>query len=216
MKSRIAFLCWLIGILNPSFGGGFQLNLHGQRQLGMAHTGTGLALDGSAVFFNPGALGFVSGGSVMIGSSAVFPRTNFLARTPSVYQENMDTLLFTPIYLYLAWQIKSQQANKKGFSLGVSVNNPFLGGSKWPDTWKGKYISQEFAINTFFIQPTLSYRFNPQVGIGLGVSYGFASLFSRKAITVDGPNGSEGTAALSGIVPVLVLMQVFFSGQTKR
>ncbi|MDX2245195.1 MAG: outer membrane protein transport protein [Bacteroidia bacterium] len=187
-----------VWLLTKGYCGGFQLNLHGQRQLGMAHTGTGLALDGSSVFFNPGALGFQPRGSVMIGSSAVFPVTSFLARTPSVYQVNMDTLLFTPIYLYLSWSGKAETVKKKGLSYGISVNNPYLGGSKWPDDWKGKFISQEFAINTFFIQPTLSYKFNDKVGIGLGFSYGFASLFNRKAIKGDGPNGSEGAAILSG------------------
>lgn len=198
MKLLAAFSGMIILLLSEGYCGGFQLNLHGQRQLGMAHTGTGLALDGSSVFFNPGALGFQPRGSVMIGSSAVFPVTSFLARTPSVYQVNMDTLLFTPIYLYLSWNGKAEIVKKKGFSFGISVNNPYLGGSKWPDDWKGKYISQEFAINTFFIQPTISYKFNEMVGFGIGVSYGFASLFNRKAIKGDGPNGSEGAAILSG------------------
>jgi hypothetical protein len=37
------------------FAGGFQINLQGQKQTGMGHTGTGLLLDGAPLFFNPGA-----------------------------------------------------------------------------------------------------------------------------------------------------------------
>jgi len=34
-----------------SFAQGFQVNLEGEKQIGMGHTGTGLAQDGAAVFF---------------------------------------------------------------------------------------------------------------------------------------------------------------------
>jgi len=39
-----------------AFAQGFQVNLEGQKQIGMGHTGTGLAQDGAALFFNPGAV----------------------------------------------------------------------------------------------------------------------------------------------------------------
>lgn len=180
------------------FAGGFQLNLHSQRLLGMGHTGTGLALDGSSVFFNPGAISFSNPGSILIGSNAVSPQTLFLARTPSIYQAEMDTLLFTPIYFYLTWQRRKHREKGKKLSFGVSVNNPFVGQSAWPDDWKGKFISQEFAINTFFIQPTVSYRVSKTLGIGVGVSYGFASLLSRRALDNAGPDGTDGIAKFSG------------------
>ena len=38
------------------FAQGFQVNLEGQKQIGMGHTGTGVLQDGAAVFFNPGAV----------------------------------------------------------------------------------------------------------------------------------------------------------------
>ena len=36
-----------------SFAQGFQVNLEGEKQIGMGHTGTGLAQDGAAVFLTP-------------------------------------------------------------------------------------------------------------------------------------------------------------------
>jgi long-chain fatty acid transport protein len=61
------------------FAGGFQVNLQGQKQTGMAHTGVGLPLDNAALVLNPGALIFVDSlGSFSAGASFIIPRTIYL------------------------------------------------------------------------------------------------------------------------------------------
>jgi len=39
-----------------AFGQGFQVNLEGQKQIAMGHTGTCILQYGASVFFNPGAV----------------------------------------------------------------------------------------------------------------------------------------------------------------
>ena len=53
----------------PCLAGGFQVSLQGQKQTGMSHVGAALPLDGSAIYFNPGALSFVGGTHVNVGLS---------------------------------------------------------------------------------------------------------------------------------------------------
>ena len=54
MKKILLLVLALIPVL--TFAQGFQVNLDGQKQIGMGHTGTGLVQDGASVFFNPGAV----------------------------------------------------------------------------------------------------------------------------------------------------------------
>ena len=49
------------------FGQGFQVNLQGQKQIGMAGAGSALALDEASIFFNPGAVSFLEKNSISAG-----------------------------------------------------------------------------------------------------------------------------------------------------
>lgn len=199
MKKFIFLLLLFIHLPLSVFCGGLQLNLNGQRQLGMGNAGVGLALDAGSIFFNPGALPFSIGKSeILFGTSVALPATSFLAETPSIYLEDMDRIVFTPIYLYACWKPKPT-SNWNKLSMGISINNPFGAVSNWPDDWKGKFLTQEFNLNTFFIQPTISYQVNKRVGIGAGFTYGLCNLVVKRAIQPDGPNGTEASAQFSGI-----------------
>src|SRR6201986_4546689 len=60
-----------------SFAQGFQVNLEGQKQIGMGHTGTGLAQDGASVFFNPGAVVMLPQNYFQAGISPLMFRSDF-------------------------------------------------------------------------------------------------------------------------------------------
>ena len=177
---------------------GFQLNLLGQRQLAMGNAATALTLDASSGFFNPGGLVFTPHRfNLLFGATAIRPLTQFLGERPSTYQASTDTLLLTPIHFYTAW--RGQGGTPLGrIALGLSVNNPFSTAIRWPDDWRGRFISQEFSINTLFIQPTLSVKVSDRVGVGAGVAYAWGNLLIRRAIQIDGPNGTEGSAQFAG------------------
>src|SRR5207248_7632403 len=74
-----------------AFAGGFQVNLQGQKQTGMGHTGTGLLSDASCIFFNPGAMTFLdSGASVVAGGHFIIHRTEYLEAYPGTYTASMS------------------------------------------------------------------------------------------------------------------------------
>ncbi len=50
----------------------FQVNLQGQKQIGMVSAGTGVAMDEAAVFFNPGAVSFLKQNGVQGGCESHF------------------------------------------------------------------------------------------------------------------------------------------------
>src|SRR5258708_18750252 len=72
-----------------AFSQGFQVNLEGQKQIGMGHTGTGTLQDGASVFFNPGAVAMLPENYVQAGNSPLL----FISE---IYPSNSNATYFTP------------------------------------------------------------------------------------------------------------------------
>jgi long-chain fatty acid transport protein len=175
-------------------GGGIQLQYQSQRAAGMAHTGTGIARDASAIYFNPGALLFCPRGDVQIGASLSYGRTRFLAQTPSVYRADMNPQVLSPLSVFAHWRGQAAHARWSG---GIGLYQPFGYVSAWPEDWKGKFITQEYEVGTLVLQPTVCRRISPRWSAGLGLSLALGSYLSRRAMQVDGPNDTEGSALLN-------------------
>lgn len=194
----LTILISLILIINGAMAGGFKLYLMGQRQLGMGVASTALAQDASAGYFNPGALVFTPHrANLLFGGTAIRPITQYAGLPPSAYVTAMDTVVITPIYLYGSWKGKKDTPLGR-WALGFSLTNPFGSTTRWPDDWKGKYLTQEFAINTLALQSTLSFKVTPKLGIGLGFRYLAGTLLGRKALPNTSSNGADGNAQYSG------------------
>ncbi|GAB4412291.1 MAG: hypothetical protein OHK0039_18180 [Bacteroidia bacterium] len=181
----------------PLRAGGFQLYYYSLRLMGMGHAGTGLALDAAAAYYNPGAMPFLpQRREVQFGTTFTRRATTFLAPFSTQTVETEPSYL-TPIHFYTTWKGRPQTRRER-LAFGLSVNNPYVASVQWPDTWQGRFISQDFLINTVFIQPTMSYRLTPRLGLGLGLMYGLGTISIRKAINISGVNGSASSAQLTG------------------
>src|ERR1035437_1474604 len=103
------FIISLFLIPYCSSAGGFQVNLQGQKQTGMGHTGTGLLLDGSSIFFNPGAVSFIDSLRMFnVGGNFIFPRIQYLEPAPGTYTAEMNHHLGTPFSVYAVYKIKKE------------------------------------------------------------------------------------------------------------
>ena len=141
---RIPFILTFF-ILSSStlFAGGFQVNLQGQKQTGMGHTGTGLLLDNSCILFNPGAVSFLDSlRGISFGASLIFPRTMYLEPYPGTYTANIEPHVGTPITLYAAFNFK--KINK--LSAGIGVYNPFGSRLEWANDWKGQFLIRDIDL----------------------------------------------------------------------
>lgn len=178
-----------------SRAGGFQVNLQGQKQTGMAHTGTGLLLDGASLLFNPGATSFLDSiRLVQIGGSFIIPRAQYLEPYPGIYTAEMVHNLGTPFTFYAVYKIKKE--HKMNFGLGIYT--PFGSRSQWEDDWKGQFLIREMALKTIFIQPTVSYKLNDKIGIGAGFIYATGGFGFKKGVPAQDTMGNYGEASLSG------------------
>jgi len=182
----------MLAIPSMIFAQGFQVNLQGQKQIGMASAGTGLALDETAVFFNPGAVSMLTSNSVSAGISPLFLKTAF-QQTGSFTTEHNESEVGTPIMAYGVWGPKSGK-----YKLGLGVYTPFGGLTNWGENWSGQYALTSLDLKAIFIQPTISVKLTDNLGIGAGFVYNTGRVDLQRRIPVANANGEPGSARLKG------------------
>lgn len=195
MKKIVVLFSVYILSAAVAVAGGFQINLQGQKQAGMGHTGTGLVLDNSCVLFNPGAMSFLDSlRGVSAGTSLIFPKTTFVEQYPGNYSTSTLLHIGTPITFYAAFKFKKLDK----FTFGLGIYNPFGSRLEWPEAWKGQFLIKSIDLKTFFIQPTVSYKVNEKLGIGAGFVYGTGDFILSKAIPTQDSLGNYGEGKLNG------------------
>ena len=193
LKKLILSILFSIPLL--SFAGGFQINLQGQKQTGMGHTGVGLLSDASTVLFNPGAMSFLdSNYRISVGMNLLFPRVTYQELMPGNYTAETVHNIGTPFTFYGTWKLK----NLEKLSIGLGIYTPFGSKMQWEDDWLGQFLIREIDLKTIFFQPTVSYKLSDDFGIGLGLIYATGSFGLRKGVPVQDVNLEYGEGVLNG------------------
>src|SRR3954469_5916263 len=103
MKKYLLASSLLLASSMASFGGGYQLNLEGLRQLAMGGTGTAWPWDAATIYYNPGGLARLK--SIQVYGSILFltPATAFGSPQQNTVSAPQT---FTPFSLYLGGPIQ--------------------------------------------------------------------------------------------------------------
>jgi long-chain fatty acid transport protein len=171
----LAFLTY-----NSMSGEGYQVNLQGNRQVGMGHTGAGQKLGATSMHFNPGAMGMLgSQFDFSAGGSLIFSSNSFVGTGPNAPKEESDNPMGTPFYMYAAGKITDKLV------AGIGVTTPFGNSLKWGDDWSGRYMIQDISLQAIFVQPTLSYRITDKLSVGAGLAVVFGGVEINRAISFN-------------------------------
>jgi len=205
---RSICLLTLLSIYGSAWAGGFQVNLQGQKQTGMAHTGTGLITGASSAFFNPGAFAFVDKSSISLGASFIKSSIAYLEEAPGIYQTNTESGLGTPFTFYTAFRHAQlygepdsngyRQKKPAKWNLGFAAYTPFGSGIKYADDWLGQYVLREMSLKIIFLQTTVGFQITDKLGIGVAHVYGFGNFNLRKGVPAANANGDPGEGLLEG------------------
>jgi long-chain fatty acid transport protein len=174
------------------FAQGFQVNLHGQKQIAMGHTGTGLLQDGSSVLFNPGAVVMLPENYVQAGISPLFFKSAF---NPSgtTDQFRVKNKVATPFTAYAVWGPKDSW-----WKLGLGVYTPYGGLTDWGNEWTGKYVLESLDLKAIYFQPTISIKLADFLSVGGGFVYNHGTVTLTRAIPLVNSSGDVGQAELNG------------------
>lgn len=163
----------LLGSASAASASGFQVNLGGQKNIGMGGVGVGLSLDQAAMFYNPGALAMVRENGVQVGVNAAMARVSFRGIN-SGDQRNLDNSIVTPFNFYAGFGPKEGK-----FKFGVAVYTPYGSKVKYADGWEGRFALTEIDLQSVYVQPTFSYAITPTLSVGAGLmilAYGSVNL----------------------------------------
>lgn len=177
-----------------AMGGGYQLNEQGSRAVGMGGAFVARASDPSAIYFNPAGLAFQRGINILGGVNLIMPSTKFKGSgTQLPVETSTNSQVFTPVNLYGSYQISDN------IVAGLGVYNPYGLGTQWPDKWgqtipqagglyMGGYNSVNAEVVTWYINPSIAYKMNDQLSIGVGISYVAGSVSMSKVIPAKALN----------------------------
>ena len=163
---------------------GFQVNLGGQKNIGMGGVGVGLSLDQAAMFYNPGALAMVRENGVQVGANFAFARISFRSADggPQRTLQNQPTV--TPFNIYASFGPKDAK-----YKFGVAVYTPYGSTLRYADNWEGRYALTAITLQSVYVQPTASYAITPQLSVGAGLTIlAFGSVNLQKDIPL--PTGT--------------------------
>ncbi len=168
------FLLIIFSVENIN-AGGFQLNEHGAKPMGMGGAFTAIANDASAIYWNGAGLTQLSGTQLMLGTAMITPITSFRGVTPQITEYKMEKQSFFPSHFFAAIR-----GNEKTV-IGIGFTTPFGLGTKWAENWIGKYLAIETELQTFAFMPTWAYSLTDEFSISAGFQYSFANvLITRK------------------------------------
>ena len=171
---------------------GFQVNLHGEKQVGMGDTGTGLLQDGAYVLFNPGAVAMLPQNYIQGSINPLFFKSAFQS-TGSNQTYNNSNQVATPFTAYAVWGPKSAP-----WKIGLGVYTPFGGLTNWGNNWPGKYSLESLNLKAIYFQPTLSVKLTDYISVGAGFVYNYGSVDLTQALPVANSAGQDGQAELKG------------------
>lgn len=178
-----------------AFAGGFEINEHNSRAMGMGGAFTAVANDASAIYFNAAGLNQLKGFHLLVGTTLIAPSFSFQGVAPEANQYEGETQYFFPIHFYASY------AASEDLSFGLGFTTPFGLGTKWDENWVGKYLAIETNLQTFILTPVVAYRVLDNLSVSAGFVYSFANVkITRKSsqgvfpgdafVTLDGKDNS--------------------------
>lgn len=192
LKSLGILVVLLTSLPYLSHAQGFQINLQGEKQMGMGGAGAGTALDAASVVYNPGAVSFLKGNSIMGGMSPLFLGVAYAGAGRSTYRNNFNSVS-PPFSAYAVFGGENSR-----LKFGIGIYTPFGGSAKWGNSWAGKFVLENLKLRSIFIQPTASYKITDKLGLGVGFIIATGTVDLSRAIPVSDSSGRDGQAELKG------------------
>ncbi|NMG32100.1 OmpP1/FadL family transporter [Aromatoleum evansii] len=149
---------------------GFQLLEQNASGIGNAYAGSAaVAENASTIFFNPAGMTQLQAREVSLGISAVRPSFEFkdkgsVGGALSGNGDDAGDWAAIP-NAYLSWALN------KDLYLGVGFSGPFGLVTDYGDRWVGSAQANKFEIKTININPSLAWRVNDKVSLGVGVNW---------------------------------------------
>jgi long-subunit fatty acid transport protein len=129
---------------------------------------TARADDSSAVYYNPGGLGFFEG--LRIKTNLLFNYLTTTAYIPETGQNFKSSPLQYRGSYFATWQFADR------LTLGLAGFNPYLTQAEMSWNWPGKPLNMKSDFSAIYVRPALAIRLLENLSLGFGVDFVFARM----------------------------------------
>jgi long-chain fatty acid transport protein len=176
----------LLACAPRSDAAGFAIFEQGARGMGFAGAYTAQAADGSAIFHNAAGVAFLRNRQLYFGGTVIKPGADFTGANPfpgETIVEKGDVGFLVPPNAYYTQPINDRLA------IGLGLHVPFGLETGWedPDTYTGRYISTRARLKGFSLNPTVAYKLEDRLAVGVGLDVRFSSLGLERRVPVVNP-----------------------------
>ncbi len=190
---RALFLTALFCVSSIAHAGGYRVSLQGQRAQGMGHAGVAMTDSAESVFFNPGSVEALDSDRAFTGSLNLLSASGKYQNSDTGATAETESVLGTPLNLYYSakW--------RENLAWGLGVYTPYGNTVEWETDWAGSHLVNNIALKSVFVQPTLSYRVNDSLSVGIGPTLVTGSVeFNRNLSTsLTDEDGNRANVTLS-------------------
>ena len=168
-----------------SFASGFALIDHSASGAGQAHAGAAaVAEDPSTIYFNPAGMMYLKGTQMTAGMHIIISDAEFNDKGSTAPAGvnigtndggNSGDTFFVPNFYYV------QDFGDK-YKIGLGVNAPFGLGTDYDNDWMGRYTSTESEVKAINFNPSIAFRANEKLAIGLGMNIQYMEATLKKDI----------------------------------
>ncbi len=173
-------------LTTTAFASGFAIIENSASGMGQAFAGAAaVAEDPSTIYFNPAGMMYLKGTQVTAGlhiidSDAKLENkgsTNLaLAGVPQGGEGgNAGDTFYVPNFYYV------RDFGDK-YKIGLGVNAPFGLGTEYKDDWMGRYTSTNSELESINFNPSIAFRANEKLSIGVGMSIQYLKATLEKNI----------------------------------
>ena len=184
MRKKVLAFTLLLACVTQAYSSGYQALLQGNRQLAMGNLGVGLQPDPAAIFWNPANISLMKKNGVQIGFNLIDSKTSF-ADTETPYSKitaNTDNPISTPAHLYAVWGIEGSP-----WKFGLGFYTPFGSTVKWDEDWHKEEFLTELSLQSYYIQPTVSYKISDKFSIGAGLIIASGKVSLKRNLKLNDP-----------------------------
>ncbi|MBE7546130.1 OmpP1/FadL family transporter [uncultured Candidatus Kuenenia sp.] len=180
LKGIAVPLCvlFVICIIPNAYGSGFAIFTQGATALGQANAVIANSDSPSAIFFNPALINKLDGTQIEAGTTVLLPSNEFRSDlSGKTFKTEEDVFFPSTVFI-------THKFNDK-VSAGLGVFNSFGLGIDWGDDWEGRYIATNSELQTFNINPVVSYQIMPNIAFAAGVNYVLLDTTLEKQINLS-------------------------------
>lgn len=155
--------------LSPAlFAAGFQINEQSASGLGRSYSGEAAMIDNAGVVArNPAAMTYFEKNSLSVVGHYIAPNIDFEGSNSGLANADADDVIpnaFVPGLFYIS-------PRDDTWAFGVALTSHFGLSSEYPSGYNGSEFADETTLKSVYLTPSVSYKMNEKVSLGLGLSY---------------------------------------------